>query len=235
MSPAHRFHPEFGYFCPTPNFRRKMRTALACMVFAAITVAIGTLVRRAAHDQAADTALTLTRGEASSAAGGTSPTRTGEMSRPPEGRKASCEQEAWAYLDGKCVAGRARKSRSLRPGNGTQAFGAVDPARQTLQQAGEALAPLSTLQDAAPAAAPKPARALDAAASSPATEPVAHSQSAPPRKKAQKRVRRNTGPHRYPDEHSVREHGGRTDHLRGRVYTEHREHWRRSPFGFLFW
>ena len=32
MSPAYRFHPEFGYFCPTPGFRYKLRVALLLMV-----------------------------------------------------------------------------------------------------------------------------------------------------------------------------------------------------------
>ena len=27
-------HPEFGFFCPTPRFRRRLRVALACLVVA---------------------------------------------------------------------------------------------------------------------------------------------------------------------------------------------------------
>ena len=50
MSPAHRFHPEFGYFCPAPSLRRKLRIALACIVIGVLAGASGALVLKAAHD-----------------------------------------------------------------------------------------------------------------------------------------------------------------------------------------
>ena len=35
--PASRYiHPEFGFFCPTPPFRRRLRVALACLVVAGV-------------------------------------------------------------------------------------------------------------------------------------------------------------------------------------------------------
>jgi hypothetical protein len=50
MSPAHRFHPEFGYFCPAPGLRRKFRIGVACIVIGVLAGASGALVLKAAHD-----------------------------------------------------------------------------------------------------------------------------------------------------------------------------------------
>jgi hypothetical protein len=33
-------HPEFGFFCPTPRFRRRLRVALACLVVAGVGAAL---------------------------------------------------------------------------------------------------------------------------------------------------------------------------------------------------
>jgi hypothetical protein len=33
---SHYIHPEFGFFCPTPRFRRRLRVALACLVVAGV-------------------------------------------------------------------------------------------------------------------------------------------------------------------------------------------------------
>ena len=40
MPSARYVHPEFGYFCPTPRFRRKLGVALGCMIVGAIGVAV---------------------------------------------------------------------------------------------------------------------------------------------------------------------------------------------------
>ena len=40
MPSARYVHPEFGYFCPTPRFRRGLRVALACMVLGGIGVSL---------------------------------------------------------------------------------------------------------------------------------------------------------------------------------------------------
>src|SRR5260221_10832796 len=37
---SHYIHPEFGFFCPTPRFRRRLRVALACLVVAGIGAAM---------------------------------------------------------------------------------------------------------------------------------------------------------------------------------------------------
>src|SRR5260370_2014853 len=35
-------HPEFGFFCPTPRLRRRLRVALACLVVAGVGAAMMT-------------------------------------------------------------------------------------------------------------------------------------------------------------------------------------------------
>src|SRR5260370_10299682 len=37
---AASFHPEFGFFCPTPRLRRRLRVALACLVVAGVGAAV---------------------------------------------------------------------------------------------------------------------------------------------------------------------------------------------------
>ncbi|MET0921778.1 MAG: hypothetical protein ABWY47_01455 [Xanthobacteraceae bacterium] len=144
MSPAHRFHPEFGYFCPSPSLRRKLRIALACIVIGVLAGASGALVLKAAHDPEPSRLMVVrtdeaaVSAEAAPAAGEAvvtpsvvtpavirpsvaMPAPERERPRPPEvNGQAACEQDApasqtWAYLDGKCVSGRPRKARAARP------------------------------------------------------------------------------------------------------------------------
>jgi hypothetical protein len=37
---SYYIHPEFGFFCPTPRFRRRLRVALACLVVAGVGAAV---------------------------------------------------------------------------------------------------------------------------------------------------------------------------------------------------
>jgi hypothetical protein len=37
---SHYIHPEFGFFCPTPRFRRRLRVVLACLVVAGVGAAM---------------------------------------------------------------------------------------------------------------------------------------------------------------------------------------------------
>jgi hypothetical protein len=117
-------HPEFGLLCPTPRLRRRVRIAVACAVLAFITVAVLTannsplseMTRAVGGDgvsaaRDADRAVTLA-----------APSRT-EAAQSERG-KTDCEQNnsvhhnfvqrAWAYLDSRCVAGKARKRRIFR-------------------------------------------------------------------------------------------------------------------------
>ena len=45
-------HPEFGFFCPTPRLRRKLRIAFVSILFGAIGGAIGVLALGAGHRNA---------------------------------------------------------------------------------------------------------------------------------------------------------------------------------------
>jgi hypothetical protein len=117
VSPAHQSHPELEYFRPLWNFLRK-----AGIAFALISVAVigGALVLRAGHGSMADmTSMTARLNETPSSAATTSgadrATATTAAERaPPEAGRAACAKDTWAYLDGKCFAGRARKVRSPR-------------------------------------------------------------------------------------------------------------------------
>ena len=40
MPASHYIHPEFGFFCPTPRFRRRLGVALACLVAGGVGAAL---------------------------------------------------------------------------------------------------------------------------------------------------------------------------------------------------
>jgi hypothetical protein len=109
-------HPEFGFFCPTPRFRRLLRVALVGAVFAAIGIAVWGATRDS------DSALAVARVDAGASpviaqdatvvpvvAAEAKPNRTDATAT--ETAKASCAQDAGA--DGKCVMGK-RKMRMVR-------------------------------------------------------------------------------------------------------------------------
>jgi hypothetical protein len=143
MPSAHYVHPEFGYFCPTPRFRRRLRVALACMVVGAIGVA----VLRAgpdfssAHSPASGSAMMA---RVDSGAGAEIVPEAGHASeagalglRPAlsQGLK-TCEEDTWAYLDGKCVAGK--KPRMVRVPTNRPAIATIPLGRAAAPVAGMA-------------------------------------------------------------------------------------------------
>lgn len=50
MPSAYNLHPEFGYFCSSPNLRRKAGLALAFIVFGSIAGASGVVMQMAGHE-----------------------------------------------------------------------------------------------------------------------------------------------------------------------------------------
>lgn len=50
MPSAYNLHPEFGYFCLSPNLRRKAGLALAFIVFGSIAGASGVVMQMAGHE-----------------------------------------------------------------------------------------------------------------------------------------------------------------------------------------
>ena len=118
MSLAHQSHPEFEYFRPLWSFLRKAGIAVALISFAVIG---GALVLWAGHDSTADMTLMTARGNeipssvpTTSVADRATPATAAESPPLPEASAAACEQDTWAYLDGKCIPAKARKPRSLR-------------------------------------------------------------------------------------------------------------------------
>jgi hypothetical protein len=241
MSPAQRFHPEFGYFCPSPGLRRKLRIAVACIVIGVVAGASGALVLKAAHDPDPGRALMIMRTDEAPASADTIPAASAAMvtpsperlrpsegsgqPRPSEGNsqprpsegsgQAACEQDApasqtWAYLDGRCVAGRARKARAARPTTSGSAVTAAPPGRDAMSAtntAPAAGAPDRRLQGSPPGS---PAAAV-AATTQPAEQPAA----AP--KKAQKPPRSQSAG-REQDNMAARDGRRRDDPLGGRAY-----------------
>ena len=118
MSLAHQSHPEFEYFRPLWTFLRKAGIAVALTSF---TVIGGALVLWAGHDSTADSTLMAARVNDMPSSAPTAPVAdratpaTAAESPPlPEASAAACEQDTWAYLDGKCIPAKARKLRSPR-------------------------------------------------------------------------------------------------------------------------
>jgi hypothetical protein len=147
MPSARYVHPEFGYFCPTPRLRRRVRVVLACMVFGAIGVAM----LRAGHDPDdskspnSSSALMMTRVDGGSGAeagsqAGPAPAAGALGLRPAlsQGPKTACEQDTWAYLDGKCTAGKARKARVVRVPTNRPAIATIPIGRSPAPVAGAA-------------------------------------------------------------------------------------------------
>ena len=245
MSPAYRFHPEFGYFCPTPGFRYKLRVALLFMAIGGIGGIGGTLVLKAAHPPATDTALTLARVDHPLSGGDAVPAATadhaeaattGQRPRPPEGSKAACEDNTWAYLDGKCVSGRPRKARTARPATGGPLISAIPlgsssaPARE--RDAVLVPAPVSGPDRQQQGSVPlePPASVAAAAPTDPAiAKPTEQAAAAP--KKAQKTARRQSKGR----DHRVATSSGRDSRARenqssARAYADERSA-QRAPFG----
>jgi hypothetical protein len=166
MSPAYRAHPEFGYFCPSRGFRRKLSAALAVIALAALAYAVVVGGSRDSRDDVSPPA--AVNAESSSAATASAVDQapaTAARPGPTESPRPVCEGETWTYLDGKCIAGKAQKPR----------VAAIDSPPIAAIPLGRTAPP--------PAAAQPPAKA-EAAAALPAPKPerVAETDAAPPSK-----------------------------------------------------
>lgn len=148
MPAAHYVHPEFGLLCPTPRLRRKLRSVFVCMILALVGGAVLRAVNAppsanssSANSSSANSSSTMT------AAGGEESAHTSpDAGQAPAASLATrpslpavaetgavenaCEQgnslhRTWAYLDGKCVAGKARKPRTVRAATDRPAIAAI--------------------------------------------------------------------------------------------------------------
>jgi len=137
ISPAFRpleqpeFHPEFGYLWPAANTRRMMRIGLFATAFGAMVGAIAAIgmthrpdpdAQRAQTALAVETPPTVGAAPATTAAAAVTavpPTITTAPNAaavpPPRGTAAaSCKEQTWPYLDGKCIKNSTRKRQQVR-------------------------------------------------------------------------------------------------------------------------
>jgi len=123
-----QLHPEFGYFCPSARVRRVFWAGLVLAVCGLIAGAgsIRPMIGHdpdtgdqliAALDQPAADPQPVMRSEAV----GTlrlrpqpSSTSVAKADAAKSDPAKACEEMTWAYLDGKCVAGKTRKPRVVR-------------------------------------------------------------------------------------------------------------------------
>jgi hypothetical protein len=182
-------HPEFGFFCPTPRFRHRLRVALACLVVVGATV-----MARPYHPEL-DAA--VTRVDAASiveTVPATSLTpfvplssnRTVVEGAHPAFDKPRCVGDALADLDGNCVSIKLRKPRIVRVATDRPAIAAVALGRT-------ASLPASTIDAPLPAASASREGDLEKAASASvvvagSTEPSQKAAATP--KKAQRSAHR---------------------------------------------
>jgi hypothetical protein len=155
MSPAYRAHPEFGYFCLSSRFRRRVLIALAVMGFGAFA---GTQGLRSGHETADAGVAVIAPVRATAVEAETipvvkAPTPATEAPARPEGTKSACAANAWTYLDGKCDGSR-RKPHGLR--------GAIDSSPIATIPLGRSAPP-----PAVPPTTAKPERLADASGSNP--------------------------------------------------------------------
>jgi hypothetical protein len=201
MSPAYRAHPEFGYFCPSRGFRRKLSAALAVIALATLACAVVVGGSRDSRDDVSPpAAVNAASSSAATASAVDQAPATAARPGPTESPKPVCEGETWTYLDGKCIAGKTQKPRVAAiesPPIAAIPLGRTAPPPTAAQppakaeRASEAAAALPTAKpervaeaDAAPPS--KSQRATDAAATAPAaaatpaaaTEPAVQSTSA---------------------------------------------------------
>lgn len=112
-------HPEFGFFCPTPRFRRLFQVAvvgIACgaMGFAAWTAQDADSAQVAHIDGNAGGPVTAEPDVLPIATADATPVRIEARAAAPTTVRMSCADDAGASVDGKCAAGKARKMRMVR-------------------------------------------------------------------------------------------------------------------------
>jgi hypothetical protein len=125
---SHYIHPEFGFFCPTPRFRRRLRVALACLVVAGVGAAM------MATADGPKLAAVVTRADEASIADTTPATSLAPFAavvpRLPIGAgaqtaadKPSCVGDT--QTEGNCVSVKLRKPRMVWVANDRPAIAAV--------------------------------------------------------------------------------------------------------------
>src|SRR5262245_40014249 len=205
MPAAHFVHPEFGLLCPTPRLRRRLRIVFACMILAWIG---GAVLRAVNAPPTANPSSAITAADRDESAG-----KSPDAGQAPAARLATrpslpavaetgavenaCEQgsslhRTWAYLEGKCVAGKARKPRAIRvetdrPPIAAIAIGPIAAPERVAEPASSAPSVPTGRQADAPKSTPAAPAEVAAAAEPP---PRAAAASKKPRKTAHSQQRR---------------------------------------------
>jgi hypothetical protein len=176
-------HPEFGFFCPTPRLRRRLRVALACLVVAGV----GAAVMATADGPKLPAA--VTRADEASIPEKT-PFATG-VSRllivagaQATADKPSCVGES--QTEGNCVSVKLRKPRMVWVANDRPAIAAVALGRSAAPTTGGIDAALLAVRTDSQGDPARPAEAAVAAANSTESQ---NAVATPKNKKAQKSAR----------------------------------------------
>jgi hypothetical protein len=189
MSPAYRAHPEFGYFCPSRGFRRKLLAVLAVIALGALASAVVVGGSRESRDDASPPPAPVDAASSSAVTASAVDQATATAAKPgsAERPKPVCEGETWTYLDGKCIAGKAQKPRiaaidsppiaAIPLGRTAPPTAAAQPPAKAERASEAAAAPPASKSERVTetAAAPpsKSQRATDAAATAPAASAIA--------------------------------------------------------------
>jgi hypothetical protein len=182
---SHYIHPEFGFFCPTPRFRRRLRVALACLVVAGVGAAM------MATADSPKLAEAVTRADEASIAETTpAPSLAPFAAVVPQlpivagADKPSCVGDT--RTEGNCVSVKLRKPRMVWVANDRPAIAAVALGRSAAPTTGSIDAALLAARTGSQGDPPRPGEAAVAAANS--TEPQ-NAVATPKNKKTQKSAR----------------------------------------------
>ncbi len=189
MPASHYIHPEFGFFCPTPRLRRRLRVALGCLVVAGLGAAVMARADRpklAAVVTRADEAFIAETAPATSQA-----PFAAVVSRLPivagaqtTADKPSCVGDT--RTKGNCVSVKLRKPRMVWVANLRPAIAAIALGHSAAPTTGSIDAALLAARTGSQGDPARPGEATVVAAS--LTEPQ-NAVAAPKNKKAQKSAR----------------------------------------------
>ena len=174
MPASDYIHPEFGFFCPTPRFRRRLRVALACLVVAGVGAALMATADRP------KLAAPVTRADEASLV----PRLPIVAHAQTTADKPSCVGDS--RTEGNCVSVKLRKPRMVWVANHRPAIAAVALGRSAAPATGSIDAALVAARTGSQGDPARPGEPAVAAAIS--TEPQ-NAVATPKNKKAQKSAR----------------------------------------------
>jgi hypothetical protein len=132
MFPADHVHPEFGYCCPSQNFRRKARVAFT---FITLGVIVGALALRGSHETGSESVVMLALVDKAPPGSETistvvQSTAISAAEGFPVRERTACQEDI--YSDGECATGKVQKRRRVRAANDAPPIAAVALGRSAL-------------------------------------------------------------------------------------------------------